>query len=165
MTSTLKKSTFLDQLWKFDEEKKLKCHEGDGNWEFSSTVWKEDERNTRFIMNADESKTLYVEENTESSEVKYKNKNIDLAKLPLQTWMPIKTTDPNTAEYMFLKNQATGFYLTAAEGAGTALAQKPATVEKLNYGTYYVSLITPPITEISCVKNGRAIVLCGFLTK
>ena len=28
-----------------------------------------------------------------------------------------------------------------------------------------VDIITPPITEILCVKNGWAIMVCGFLMK
>ena len=33
------------------------------------------------------------------------------------------------------------------------------------FGVFGVKLCTPPIAEILCVKNGRAIVVCGFLMK
>ena len=34
-----------------------------------------------------------------------------------------------------------------------------------SYPTYRLMSYTPPVAEISCVKNGRAIVVCGFLMK
>ena len=37
--------------------------------------------------------------------------------------------------------------------------------EQINETNLHICMITPPIAEILSVKNGRAIVVCGFFMK